>query len=49
MGARAVLQALFTIGLLWELGGASASDHRFKQGEEIELFANKVGPFSNPT
>ncbi|MEW5307798.1 MAG: hypothetical protein WDW36_010174 [Sanguina aurantia] len=27
----------------------SASDHKYKQGDAIMLYANKVGPFQNPT
>jgi len=26
----------------------SARNHRFKEGENVPLFANKVGPFHNP-
>eukprot|EP01025_Chloroclados_australasicus_P067971 TRINITY_DN9428_c0_g2_i6.p1 TRINITY_DN9428_c0_g2~~TRINITY_DN9428_c0_g2_i6.p1 ORF type:complete len:612 (-),score=31.13 TRINITY_DN9428_c0_g2_i6:482-2317(-) len=26
-----------------------ASDHRYKQGEEVKLYANKIGPYNNPT
>ena len=25
-----------------------ASDHRYKEGEHVPLYANKVGPFHNP-
>lgn len=24
-------------------------DHKYKKGDEIMLYANKVGPFQNPT
>lgn len=27
---------------------SSASDHRYKEGEAVPLYANKVGPFHNP-
>ena len=27
---------------------SDASDHRFKAGEAVPLYANKVGPFHNP-
>jgi transmembrane 9 superfamily member 1 len=27
---------------------SSASDHRYKAGEPVPLYANKVGPFHNP-
>uniref|UniRef100_A0A2P2MKB3 Transmembrane 9 superfamily member n=1 Tax=Rhizophora mucronata TaxID=61149 RepID=A0A2P2MKB3_RHIMU len=28
---------------------SDASDHRFKAGEDVPLYANKVGPFHNPS
>ncbi|KAK8487959.1 hypothetical protein V6N11_007174 [Hibiscus sabdariffa] len=28
---------------------SSASDHRYKAGDEVPLYANKVGPFHNPS
>ncbi|KAK4567394.1 hypothetical protein RGQ29_003259 [Quercus rubra] len=28
---------------------SSASDHRYKEGEAVPLYANKVGPFHNPS
>ncbi|XP_016676043.2 transmembrane 9 superfamily member 4 isoform X1 [Gossypium hirsutum] len=28
---------------------SSASDHRYKAGDEVPLYANKVGPFGNPS
>lgn len=28
---------------------SSASDHRYKEGESVPLYANKVGPFHNPS
>ena len=27
---------------------SDASDHRYKAGEQVPLYANKVGPFHNP-
>lgn len=27
---------------------SDASDHRYKEGEAVPLYANKVGPFHNP-
>jgi hypothetical protein len=27
---------------------SDASDHRYKEGDPVPLFANKVGPFHNP-
>lgn len=28
--------------------GADGSDHRYKAGDRVPLYANKVGPFHNP-
>ncbi|KAK9271488.1 hypothetical protein L1049_001847 [Liquidambar formosana] len=28
---------------------SDASDHRYKNGEPVPLYANKVGPFHNPS
>jgi hypothetical protein len=41
---------LALIALLAAAGGAAAdgSDHRYKAGEAVPLYANKVGPFHNP-
>ena len=30
-------------------GRGLLGDHKYKQGEDIQLYANKVGPFQNPT
>lgn len=27
---------------------SDASDHRYKEGDQVPLYANKVGPFHNP-
>jgi hypothetical protein len=27
---------------------SDASDHRYKDGDSVPLYANKVGPFHNP-
>lgn len=27
---------------------SDSSDHKYKSGEEVPLYANKVGPFHNP-
>ncbi|KAM0945688.1 putative nonaspanin (TM9SF) [Dioscorea sansibarensis] len=36
--------------LVWGLGvKGDASDHRYKEGEHVPLYANKVGPFHNPS
>ncbi|XP_065013194.1 transmembrane 9 superfamily member 2-like [Musa acuminata AAA Group] len=37
--------------LCFEVAGvvSEASDHRYKQGDPVPLYANKVGPFHNPS
>ncbi|CAM8876458.1 unnamed protein product [Rhodiola kirilowii] len=39
--------------LVWSFGvlhvSADASDHRYKAGDSVPLYANKVGPFHNPS
>jgi hypothetical protein len=47
-GAGAARRAATLLLLLACLNAASAKSHHFKDGEEVELYANKVGPFSNP-
>ena len=47
------MAVMVVIALLLLLSGAdqvrsSASDHRYKEGEVVPLYANKVGPFHNP-
>ena len=39
-----LLMVLFGADQVW----SSASDHRYKEGEAVPLYANKVGPFHNP-
>ena len=44
---------MVVIAVLLLLSGAdqvrsSASDHRYKEGDAVPLYANKVGPFHNP-
>nr|GMD21801.1 transmembrane 9 superfamily member 3 isoform X1 [Ipomoea batatas] len=46
-----VAMLIFTIVFL-NLGGLARSDaysHRYKRGDEVPLFGNKVGPFRNPS
>lgn len=43
----------YVVVLVFLLFGAvkvrsDSSDHRYKSGEEVPLYANKVGPFHNP-
>ncbi|XP_050258700.1 transmembrane 9 superfamily member 3-like [Quercus robur] len=40
-----LLMVLFGADQVW----SSASDHRYKEGEAVPLYANKVGPFHNPS
>lgn len=28
--------------------GADESDHKYKEGDHVPLYVNKVGPFHNP-
>ncbi|KAK7861432.1 transmembrane 9 superfamily member 3 [Quercus suber] len=47
-------KSVAVVVLLMVLFGAdqvrsSASDHRYKEGEAVPLYANKVGPFHNPS
>lgn len=44
---------VFLIAFVFLLSGAThvrsdASDHRYKEGDPVPLYANKVGPFHNP-
>lgn len=34
---------------LGSTGRMLLGDHKYKKADEIELYANKVGPFQNPT
>jgi len=46
----AAAAALLALLALAAAGGVAAdgSDHRYKAGEPVPLYANKVGPFHNP-
>ena len=44
-GAALILAAIVTLDLA---GCADAALHKFKQGDSVPMYANKVGPFSNP-
>lgn len=46
MRAMRTLLAVACTALLY---GASAANHRYKLHDPVPLFANKVGPFSNPS
>ncbi|KAI5069312.1 hypothetical protein GOP47_0015613 [Adiantum capillus-veneris] len=35
--------------LHWQFAVASASDHKYVKGDPVPLYANKVGPFQNPS
>lgn len=42
---------LFVGALIFSGAGyvrSDASDHRYKEGDIVPLYANKVGPFHNP-
>ncbi|KAI8462639.1 MAG: EMP/nonaspanin domain family protein [Monoraphidium minutum] len=44
--ARLGLLALCLQGLV---AAAAAADHHYKKGEDVHLFANKIGPYANPS
>ncbi|KAJ8460353.1 hypothetical protein OPV22_033279 [Ensete ventricosum] len=44
--AAALLLLLLASGLR---AGADGSNHRYKEGDSVPLYANKVGPFHNPS
>jgi hypothetical protein len=48
---RGCQRALLGLGLalLGLAASASAASHEYKKGDLIVLYANKVGPFTNPT
>jgi hypothetical protein len=47
--ARAAAALLVLLALTAASGvTADGSDHRYKAGEAVPLYANKVGPFHNP-
>lgn len=48
MRQYAVVLAVLLLGSVTEVVRSDASDHRYKQGDEVPLYANKVGPFHNP-
>uniref|UniRef100_A0A0D6QWY8 Transmembrane 9 superfamily member n=1 Tax=Araucaria cunninghamii TaxID=56994 RepID=A0A0D6QWY8_ARACU len=45
------LFAIFGLALIFLRGGVhgGASDHKYSKGEHVPLYANKVGPFHNPS
>lgn len=49
MTVKVEMQFLFLLMLAcgWRVG-ADGSDHRYKEGDRVPLYANKVGPFHNP-
>ncbi|KAL9256177.1 Transmembrane 9 superfamily member 3-like protein [Drosera capensis] len=52
MGSRSwwVLVLVATIVSCWgELVRSDGGDHRYKSGDQVPLFVNKVGPFNNPS
>ena len=44
--AAAVLALVVLLGA--DQVSSDASDHRYKEGDPVPLYANKVGPFHNP-
>ncbi|BBN04783.1 ABC-2 type transport system permease protein [Marchantia polymorpha subsp. ruderalis] len=51
MASSSVLALLIFSVLVSQQSGVigSASDHKYKEGDEVPLYANKVGPFNNPS
>lgn len=45
IGRAILLVLVLACGLRIEADG---SDHRYKEGDRVPLYANKVGPFHNP-
>ncbi|KAL4853449.1 Transmembrane 9 superfamily member 3 [Chlorella vulgaris] len=41
--------AMWATAILLLVAGAAAKEHKYKQGQEVSIWANKVGPFANPT
>jgi len=41
--------AVLALAVLACVLGAGADDHRYKEGDRVPLYANKVGPFHNPS
>lgn len=45
---RRALCLIIAVGFAISSVHASASDHKYKEGDVVPLYANKVGPFHNP-
>lgn len=48
IGLVVVMAGVFLLSFGIAGVAADASDHRYKAGEAVPLYANKVGPFHNP-
>lgn len=46
VGVPVIIALLILCGV--DLVRSDASDHRYKEGDLVPLYANKVGPFHNP-
>ena len=46
--ALPLLLPLLLLLALVGVASAGAADHKYKTGEPVPLYANKVGPFHNP-
>ncbi|KAI4365802.1 hypothetical protein MLD38_021759 [Melastoma candidum] len=44
-----VVAVVFLAAACPDLASADSSDHRYKEGDPVPLYANKVGPFHNPS
>ncbi|KAI4374466.1 hypothetical protein MLD38_012457 [Melastoma candidum] len=44
-----VVAVVFLAAVGTDIASANSSDHRYKEGDPVPLYANKVGPFHNPS
>ncbi|KAJ7542477.1 hypothetical protein O6H91_10G108300 [Diphasiastrum complanatum] len=49
MLCRGILSFVFVTWIMVGVAFGGEADHRYKQGDPVPLYANKVGPFHNPT
>lgn len=46
--AVSLIIAFLSLCLVLDHARSDASDHHYKEGDLVPLYANKVGPFHNP-
>ncbi|CAM8877211.1 unnamed protein product [Rhodiola kirilowii] len=49
LGPSLLLVAAFLLVCMAYEVASDGSDHRYKAGDPVPLYANKIGPFHNPT